>query len=284
MYNFYITKRNYFSFKFKNPAFDIRGRSEISLRAFFGSIRTSMLNAIRGESRMNSEAIFNAAHSTAIRILESGAFVSSDDTVCSIESASGRIYTGISRADITGIIHAEIDAVRNMQAAGENIISALLLISTQSRSPLLPCNSCIGYILSLDPANVNCMILMQDRPISINEVGIFAAPIEAGPEPQNLGTLSQSQYLQYISNASAAPIKTAASAEQEEAAKKPLNSVSTAEILEVSAEVEANNQSSNGSILKDKVKDFLKAADDDTDDFLNSLPQTTKKKFGFFRK
>ena len=90
---------------------------------------------------MNSEAIFNAAHSTAIRLLESGAFISPEDTVCSIESASGRIYTGISRADMTGIIHAEADAVMNMQAAGESAIAALLLISTQSRTHLLPCNN-----------------------------------------------------------------------------------------------------------------------------------------------
>ena len=97
---------------------------------------------------MNSEAIFNAAHSTAIKLFESGAFITPADTVCSIESGSGRIYTGISRADMNALIHAEVDAVRNMQAAGENVIKALLLISTQNRTPMLPCNNCLGYILS----------------------------------------------------------------------------------------------------------------------------------------
>ncbi|MBP5431550.1 hypothetical protein [Ruminococcus sp.] len=232
---------------------------------------------------MNSEAIFNAAHSTAIRLLESGAFISPEDTVCSIESASGRIYTGISRADMTGIIHAEADAVMNMQAAGESAIAALLLISTQSRTHLLPCNNCIGYILSLDPSNVNCMILMQDRPVSITEVGRFAAPCESVPEPQNFSAPPYQQYQQYQPYSSAAPVNQTADAEKDEAQKKSLNSVSIAEILEVSAEVEANNQSSNGSILKERVKDILKAAEDDTDEFLNSLPPPNRHS-GFFRK
>ena len=232
---------------------------------------------------MNSEAIFNAAHSTAIRLLESGAYISPEDTVCSIESTSGRIYTGISRADMTGIIHAEADAVMNMQAAGESAIAALLLISTQSRTHLLPCNKCIGYILSLDPANVNCMILMQDRPVSITEVGRFAAPCESIPEPQNFSTPPHKQFQQYQPYSSAAPVNQAADTKTDEVQKKSLNSVSIAEILEVSAEVEANNQNSNGSILKGRVKDILKAAEDDTDEFLDSLPPPNKRS-GFFRK
>ncbi len=247
---------------------------------------------------MNTEAIFNAAHATAISLLESGAFVSPADTVCSIESESGRIYTGISRADMNTLIHAEVDAVRNMHAAGENVIRALLLIGTQNRTPMLPCNNCLRYILSLAPDNVNCMILMSDRMISINEVGMFAAPIGSIPEPQNFNIPPITQRPQYTAHASAAPVQAAhavplqpnfTSTEEkydsvkEEHEKEPVKSVSTTEIHEVSATVEANNVNSSGDILKGRVKDLLRAADDDTDDFLNSLP-SPKKRFGFFKK
>jgi hypothetical protein len=234
---------------------------------------------------MNSEAIFNAAHSTAIKLFESGAFITPADTVCSIESGSGRIYTGISRADMNALIHAEVDAVRNMQAAGENVIKALLLISTQNRTPMLPCNNCLGYILSLAPENANCVILMQDRLIGINEVGMFAAPMGAGPENPNFSVPTHTQFPQYTAHAAAAPKKPAAAADAEknDSPLELVHSVSIEEIQEVSATVEANNVGSNGNILKGRVKDLLKAADDDTDEFLDSLP-SPKKRFGFFRK
>ena len=247
---------------------------------------------------MNSDAIFNAAHSAAISLLESGAFISPADTVCSLESGSGRIYTGISRGDMNTLIHAEIDAVRNMQASGEYVIRTLLLIGTQSRSPMLPCNNCLGYILSLAPDNVNCMILLNDRIISINEVGMYAAPMNPIPEPNNFNNIPpQSQRPQYTAHASAAPIQPAPAAQsrpvnvaeeepepkEEETVKEQVRSVSISEINEVSATVEANNVNSSGNILKGRVKDLLKAADDDTDEFLNSLP-SPKKRFGFFRR
>jgi cytidine deaminase len=247
---------------------------------------------------MNTEAIFNAAHSTAIRLLESGAFVSPADTVCSIESGSGRIYTGISRSDMNALIHAEVDAVRNMQAAGEYVIRALLLIGTQSRTPMLPCNNCLGFILSLAPDNMNCMILMSDRMININEVGMFAAPMSSGPEPQNFNIPPVTQRPQYSAYASATPVQNAASVPvqpvsapaeemaepiEEEPEKEPVKSVNTTEIHEVSATVEADTVNSSGDILKGRVKNLLRAADDDTDEFLNSLP-SPKRRFGFFKK
>ncbi len=247
---------------------------------------------------MNTEAIFNATHSAAISLLESSAFVSPADTVCSIESGSGRIYTGISHSDMNTLIHAEVDAVRNMQAAGENVIHALLLIGTQSRTPLLPCNNCLGYILSLAPDNINCMILMNDRMISINEVSMFAAPMGSIPEPQNFNIPPITQRTQYTAHTSVAPVHSVNSVPiqpistpseekaelvKEEAEEEPINPLSTSEIHEVSATVEASNANSSGDILKGKVKDLLRAADDDTDDFLNSLP-SPKRRFGFFKK
>ncbi|MCR5109847.1 MAG: cytidine deaminase [Ruminococcus sp.] len=98
---------------------------------------------------MNTDAVFNAAQTAAIQLIESGNFIPPDSTVCAVETASGRIFTGISRNELNGHVsvpvHAETEAVKNMLASGERVITALLLINTQNRAPMLPCNNCIGY-------------------------------------------------------------------------------------------------------------------------------------------
>ena len=235
---------------------------------------------------MNSEAIFNAAHSTAIRLLESGAFISPADTVCTIQTASGRIYTGISRTDMNNAIHAEIDAVQNMLAAGENIIEGLLLINTQSRTPMLPCNNCIGYIMSLAPANANCIIMMPDRMISISEVGMFAAPMGNMPEPTRYGGHAPAAVQpQYTAHAKASPI-TSGQPSANNTAAPPLAATPFAEshVESTSVSMDTNTANAKGDLLKNKVSSLLKVAEEpETDEFLNSLP-SPKKRFGFFRK
>ena len=229
---------------------------------------------------MNSEAIFNAAHSTAIRLLESGAFITPADTVCTIQTSSGRIYTGISRTDMNNTVHAEIDAVQNMLAAGENIIEGLLLLNTQSRTPMLPCNNCIGYILSLAPANSNCLIMMPDRMISISEVGMFAAPMGNMPE-QNIynGHITGAPQPQHTAHAPVSPMNMAP---PPTAAVPPLDADPVAETTSVS--MDTNTANAKGDLLRNRISSLLKVAEEpETDEFLNSLP-SPKKRFGFFRK
>ncbi|WP_024861348.1 cytidine deaminase [Ruminococcus flavefaciens] len=233
---------------------------------------------------MNSEAIFNAAHSTAIRLLESGAFISPADTVCSIQTASGRIFTGISRTDMNSTIHAEIDAVQNMLAAGENIIEGLLLINTQSRTPMLPCNNCIGYIMSLAPANAGCMIMMPDRMISLSEVGMFAAPMGNTPEPNRYGGHAPgAPQPQYTAHAKASPIAVAARPATNTAAS-PLAAAPVPRSSGESVSMDTNTVNAKGDMLKNRVNSLLKVAEEpETDEFLDSLP-SPKKRFGFFKK
>ena len=243
----------------------------------------------RGETEMNSEAIFNAAHSTAIRLLESGAFISPSDTVCTIQSASGRIYTGISRTDMNNTVHAELDAVKNMLAAGENIIEGLLLLNTHSRTPMLPCNNCIGYIMSLAPANANCMIMMPDRMISMSEVGVFAAPMGNMTEQNKFGGQAPAApQPRYTAHAKASPItvahqapKASPSLETPPLAAAPF---SESRVDSTSVSMDTNTVNAKGDILKNRVSSLLKVAEEpETDEFLNSLP-SPKKRFGFFRK
>jgi cytidine deaminase len=245
---------------------------------------------------MNSEAIFNAAHTTAIKLLESGAFVTPSDTVCALQTSSGRIYTGISRTVMNNSVHAEIDAVRNMLAAGENIIIGLLLISTQMRTPMLPCNNCLGYILSLAQENIGCMVMLQDRMISINEVGMFAAPM--GGMMDNPNFVGHTPVQPQFTSAHAAvpppappplapspplPVQPAVNTAPAPVTPQPADDIQETDITTKTETSTANTENATGDLLKNKVNSLLRSVDDDTDEFLDSLP-TKKKRFGFFRK
>lgn len=211
---------------------------------------------------MNTDAILSAAQSAAINLIESGAYVTASDTVCSVESASGKIYTGISRSDLNMPVHAEVDAVAALLAAGETVIRGFILINTQSRTPILPCNNCIGYILSLAPENSECMIIMPDRLININEVFMFAAPVNQPVQP---GTGQSSAYHGGVPQVSVSMGKNGS----------PMTEEVTGQ---------ANTAGSKGALLRGKVNDLLKvASEDETEKFLKSL-EPKKKRFGFFKK
>lgn len=245
---------------------------------------------------MNSEAIFNAAHSTAIQLLESGAFVSPADTVCALQTASGRIFTGVSCSDMNSSVHAEVDAVRNMLAAGEKIIQAILLISTTRRMPLLPCNNCVGYILSLAPENSGCVVMMQDRVINLPEVARFAAPAGAPSEPRQFGapmgnTSELRQFGAPMGNTSELrPFagQPAMPRPQPAVNVKPFVPPVQEQLYEDDGDdsetTTANTKNAYGDLLKNKVQNIMNVAEDDDDEeFLNSLP-TKKKRFGFLKK
>lgn len=87
-------------------------------------------------------------------------------TVCVISTVTGRVYNGISHQNT----HAEIEAVRNMQAYGENAVAMVILVDASSRLAILPCVNCIKYILTLNPINVNGCVAMPDRPVPFGEV------------------------------------------------------------------------------------------------------------------
>ncbi len=129
---------------------------------------------------MVPDMLFTNAFNIANVRTSSGEFISQEETICVIQTNSGRIYSGVSRFDPTGVyVHAEVEAIRAMQTSGESVITGVLLIGTLSRAPILPCGNCIGFILSLSMENNNTSILMQDRIMNINE-----AKMQAMPNPQ----------------------------------------------------------------------------------------------------
>lgn len=124
---------------------------------------------------MAYEFMYNVALDIVNKKTASGEPVSPDDTVCVIYSNTGRMYTGMSKIDnqrgMVNLIHAEVDAIRNMQSFGDSGIESLLLMHVYSRSLMLPCGNCLNYVLSLNPVNSQCWIWGPERLMRITELG-----------------------------------------------------------------------------------------------------------------
>ena len=249
------------------------------------------------------QSLFQIAQDVAQNQVHSGAYVSPDDTVCVICSGNNRVYTGVNRIEMRDgrqvNIHAEITAMQNMQAAGESVITAMLLIKTYSRSPMLPCNGCIRYILSLSPENVNCKVALPDRMMPITEIGKPQQPagnsgnfMGAAPYPQGMQMsgfhASSSVPYQGASPVSmmngfsgSMPYQGAAPVSSNGTSSQSSGSVQGAGHY-VGAAIGSKAKNANASYLKNRVGDLMSVADDDDND--DDEPET-KTIFGrLFRK
>ena len=232
------------------------------------------------------ETLFNIAQNVAQQQLHSGVYVGPDDTVCVVCSAGNRIYTGVSRTEVQGgtqtNIHAEIDAMQHLQQAGETAVTGLLLIKTYSRSPILPCNGCIRYILSLHPENARCQIVLPDRMMPITEIGQPAAGASAhSMYPQGMsmpfqaatgmqGSVSGSMPFQGAAPA-AGPVVVSTSMPYQ--AASPVSGYGQSQTSQNGAgryvgTPMTKSKDSNASYLKNRVGNLMNAADevDDEDD------------------
>lgn len=206
---------------------------------------------------------YDFMYKTAMELIrkkkESGEFISADDTVCVIYSKSGKIYTGFSKSgnyvNPMGI-HAEIEAVRNMQL-NENAIEAIMLVHIYSNGLILPCNNCLNYISSINPSNSRALIVVSDRVIPLNEVVQYAAPAFG----VNIPPVMTSPPVQTSSPAAEAIQKADTPSEQTQ------DEAPTAE-------------KATGSYLKNKVNDLMSVVDDDEDDKSANTKSKGKKLFG----
>lgn len=114
---------------------------------------------------MTFDAIYGIAVDVVNALAANRGYIEPNETVCVIVSGSGRVFNGVSRNDV----HAEIEAVRNLQSFGETVIDTVILVDANSRLALLPCNSCINYMVSINPANANGRIAMPDRLVPMQE-------------------------------------------------------------------------------------------------------------------
>ena len=204
---------------------------------------------------MTYEMIFQQAREASAQRMRSGDPLLPDDTVCVIASASGKLYTGFNRREnVNGTlrnIHAELEAMRAMQSAGETVICTVLLLSCANGMPLLPCDNCMRSIVALNPENMRCEIMMMDRAVPLAQ---FLSSIMPNRNPQASMQVSQ-PYTQ---------------------AKPTVTSVSA-----VSVQVpEATN---DADLLRSKVTDLLNTVDDDEAEDAEK-PEKKKRFGGLFRK
>ena len=126
---------------------------------------------------------FNQIYNTATEVINSLAasrgFIEPNTTVCVIYSKTGRVYNGVSQNDV----HAEVNAIRNMQGMGENGVDTIILVDAASRRAMLPCFNCLNYIISVNPVNSGAFIAMPDRPVPFQEI-LSQNPLGFGPAPQ----------------------------------------------------------------------------------------------------
>lgn len=104
------------------------------------------------------------------------------DTVCVICAGNGNIYTGINeyilKENYSENIHAELDALKKMQADGQTVVKALTVFNSCNISPILPCNGCIKYILSLNDENRNTIVVTPNGNMYMTDVSKFAAGVD----------------------------------------------------------------------------------------------------------
>lgn len=197
---------------------------------------------------MNYEAIIQRATEIAKQRMMSGERIMPDDTVCVLCSSSGRLFTGLShfvnQGGMIQNIHAELEAIRNMQIMGESVIESMLLISIVNGMPLLPCFDCMRQILSLHTDNIYCEIMMQDRAVSLAE---FSDQLRAQAVRTTLPNLG----IQRVASVSV-PLPT-----------------------------EVRNEA---NLIKDRVNSLLNVADDEEDQIAETEDGDKKKRFGLFRK
>ena len=116
------------------------------------------------------------------------------DTVCVICAGNGNIYKGfneyITSGNVSQNVHAEISAVKMMLDEGQSKIKAMIVYNSCSVSPLLPCNGCIDYVLSLNPENKDTVVVTPGGNILITDVSKLASGTECQTRRSDSGFCS----------------------------------------------------------------------------------------------
>ncbi|MBQ5329699.1 MAG: hypothetical protein J6F31_00470 [Oscillospiraceae bacterium] len=141
------------------------------------------------------DQMFRFASDAVAQSRSQGAVFSPYDTVCVIVTGSGRFYTGFSGTEMMNGsmvgVHAEVNAVRQALSMGENFMTSLLLLSSANLSPILPCAGCVQFILSQNPANNGCQIVLPDGMMPLTQIlsggAPQTAPVPAAPQAGTTG-------------------------------------------------------------------------------------------------
>jgi hypothetical protein len=113
---------------------------------------------------------FNQTYKMAVDLIQYlvtlHGFIEPNATVCVLVTKTGRVFNGVSHNEV----HAEIEAVRNMQGFNETAVDSLILVDANTRMAMLPCAGCIQNILTLNPINNEATVCMPDRAVPFREI------------------------------------------------------------------------------------------------------------------
>lgn len=142
---------------------------------------------------MSYNSIMETAVEIARKRYNGGVSPQPGDTVCVIFSGKGNIYTGMNTVRNNGIytenIHAEIEAISRMRNEGETVIKALTVFDSCTVTPILPCNGCINFIMSLNSENISAEVVTPRGNIFLTNIGIHN-PQKSYMNPGAAGTNS----------------------------------------------------------------------------------------------
>lgn len=222
---------------------------------------------------------FNDMYNTAVDVVSKLPVIdmSGMQTVCVIQSISGRLYTGVSHIEQGNggmiEIHAEVEALRIMQSAGESVVGMMVLIRTSDRAPMLPCVYCIAQILSLAPENAGSLLAMPDRLIRLADM-----PIPPGlvvPQPQVMPQAQPMPQMQPQVMPQAQPMPQM----QPQAIPQPQPMPQA----QPDPTPQPEEPKAPESLLKSRISNIMGAVDDDDDDDEELIEELSgKKKKGLF--
>lgn len=219
---------------------------------------------------------FNQSYKMAVDLIQYlvtlHGYVAPNTTVCVLVTKSGRVFNGVSHNEV----HAEIEAVRNMQGFNENTVDSIIVVDANTRLAMLPCANCIRHILTLNPINNDAMVCMPDRPVPFRELITPAAPQapvygSALPAGQVSGPVS-GQIAGPVSGPFAGPVSG-----QLPTPVPPQVSATRSSVVAAGR--------SKGALLNGKVNNLLAAAktevqSDEDIELLNEIMESTQKKKG----
>ena len=91
-------------------------------------------------------------------------------TVCAIQSASGKIYTGFSIESGSGVMDMcaeRVAALRMYADSGETVIRNIMILSDKrplDRPENYPCGVCREFLMQLSPKNADTNIMVSYEP------------------------------------------------------------------------------------------------------------------------
>lgn len=207
-----------------------------------------------------------------------------NDTICVARTVSGRVVIGVSSSvmmnNMPMTIHAEVDLCNNLFNDKDTAVAEMTLLSASSFQPVLPCNDCIGRLVSLNPYNAGTMLNLPDRSVPITQLGSL---MQGGPasmpmpgtgaypggypnmgQPAGYGRYSDQQSLSLEQLQGMSPMRNA-------------NNMSVSRAASVYTE---GRESDDSGLLKNRLNQLL--SDDDPDD-IEETKEKPKKKFKLFK-